>query len=197
MSENNFFDQIGSNDSSEPIDFLGQSTPNKDKSVLNNDTSSEFLHQQDELRLLDHIDKCRADMLAYEQVKLKNIMEDAMIECANKDAKCLLSNAMVNLKKLQMFNQIANDNMTIVVEDTVSLSSHHQPYGYPNATEFVSQDLVSKNFSILSKKMKVINIELSNAVDMISQLEVNLTLARRKYEEIIDGLIKRVSSIKP
>jgi len=100
-----------------------------------------------------------------------------------------LSALMTGLKEQQMALQCACDEVHAHATNAGRLSRNEQPHGYPEVEP--PSEALAKCLAHLEKKVTAAVADLNGVITALEAFERGLTLARRNYETVVDGLRRR------
>jgi hypothetical protein len=102
-------------------------------------------------------------------------------------ARRALSALIVNLNEQKMKLQCVDDEVSLQVANIGRLVEGKPPHGFPAASRPADEPM-GANFGYLAKKLTAANGEIGAVLEGMKSLERELTLVRRQYEQIVDGL---------
>lgn len=137
-----------------------------------------------------HMDRARKQLAGHERNQAALPSEEALRR-GDTDARRALSSLMTSLKAQQMALQVACDDVLLQATNAQKLADGGQPHGYPTADGLAPQDHATKCFEYLGKKVSAAGNDLAQIVTALEGFERELTLARRAYENAVDGLARR------
>jgi hypothetical protein len=142
--------------------------------------------------LRKHMEWARAH-LAQQESKLAELPALEGIDQTDRAGRRSLSALMVALKEQQMNLQCASDEVLLEATNVGRLANGEKPHGYPAANEpLVAETALAKNFAHLQKKLVNAGDALTAVLLALADFERDLTLGRRNYETVVDGLRRHV-----
>jgi hypothetical protein len=155
-------------------------------------------------RLRTHMELARQRLAEYQLGVLKLPQLDELVK-GDTAGRRDLSALMVTLKEQQMALQCACDDLILQESNVGRLANGEQPHGYPAlgtrrapaAPASPARDGsgvpegLAQNLGHLAKKLASIGAGLGESVKAVESFERSLTLARRNYETVVDGLRRR------
>ena len=102
-----------------------------------------------------------------------------------------LSSLMANLKEAQMALQCAIDEVHAHASNALKLTVNEQPHSYPPVGPDRPTAAMVKCLNHLEKKVMSAVGDLNRTSEMLNTFERDLTLTRRNYETVVDGLRRR------
>jgi len=148
---------------------------------LNNANQLKDIEDSD---LQEHMVQARIQLAEYEK-KLEQLPEIKELQNLDTDVRKLLSRLTTSLKSQQMLLQVSCDNIILQATHAQRLSNDEYPYGHQKNASL-------KSFDILGQKMIETGNNLTDIVNVFVAFNRDLTVARRSYEIIVNGLLKRV-----
>jgi hypothetical protein len=140
--------------------------------------------------LVAHMDRARKQLANHERNQAALPSEESLRR-GDTDARRALSSLMTSLKTQQMALQVACDDVLLQATNAQKLADGGQPHGYPAADDLSPQEHAAKSFEYLGKKVSAAGNDLAQIVTALEGFERELTLARRAYENAVDGLARR------
>jgi hypothetical protein len=141
--------------------------------------------------LMDHMRKARLALAAYESERAR-LPSSEVLRRDDTTARRALSGVVTQLKEQQMALQCVRDEVILHATNIERLISGTTPHGYPAQPDPKDRDgVLTRNMSYLMKKVSGAGEELSRIIVYLEDFERGLTLARRNYESVVDGLQRR------
>jgi hypothetical protein len=141
--------------------------------------------------LMDHMHLARRQLAGHD-LELAKLPQPAELERADTDGRRSLSALALSLKEQQMALQCACDAVILEAANVGRLVEGGRLHAYPAPSAALGRDTaVAKNLEHLGKKLSSAGSELSKIAEAFSNFERALTLARRSYEAVVDGLRRR------
>jgi len=153
---------------------------------LNNE---KHLDDLEDRGLMEHMRRAREHFRANaEQEALLPSRED--LQRGDTEGRRALSSLMTKLKEQQMALQCACDEVHAHATNAGRLARNEQPHGYPSVGKPPSE-AAAKCLAHLEKKVMAAVGDLTGIIAALEVFERDLTLARRSYEGVVDGLRRR------
>jgi hypothetical protein len=92
-------------------------------------------------------------------------------------------------KELQMMLRVAFDEVFQQSTNAARISEGGSPHGFPAPG---SANHASACFHTLSRKLAAASEEIEKSITALEEFESKLTIARRSYEFVVDGVVRRV-----
>jgi hypothetical protein len=137
-----------------------------------------------------HMDRARKQLASHE-LALAALPSSSVLQTGNAAVRRALSNLMVSLKNQQMAIQVACDNVLLHATNAQKIADGGQPHGYPATDGGPLPTHVAKTINYLGQQVVSVGNDLTQAVKGLEEFERELTLARRQYENTVDGLVRR------
>ena len=131
----------------------------------------------------------RARLTAAEHEEARNRLPRADdLKRVDTEARRALSALMSALKEQQMRIRCVCDEILLSATNVDRLAAGDQPHGYPSTKDIAVTPVMKKCMDHLRKKIKGSGSELESIKEALDEFERNLTVTRRNYETVVDGL---------
>lgn len=153
---------------------------------LNDERNLEALEDKG---LIEHMRAARRRSRANAEREAR-LPDRATIQCGDVEGRRALSSLMTGLKEQQASLRCVRDEVHAHTANVGLLAKNEQPYGYP-AVEEPPGGAMARCLAHLERRMMSSVADLDAITVALDDLERRLTLARRNYEAVVDGLCRR------
>jgi hypothetical protein len=134
--------------------------------------------------LLAHMDRARKQMSDHAR-GLAALPAEETLQAHDTAARRSLSGLMTSLKAQQMAIRVACDDVLLQATNSQKLAEGGRPHGHPPG------GTAAKSFEIIGEKVSAAGEDLARVAAALGEFERELTLARRAYENAVEGLSRR------
>lgn len=146
--------------------------------------------------LMEHMRRARQQLAAHE-LELARLPTVEELKKNDTAARRALSGVVTSLKTQQMDLQCACDDVLLQATNVERLAGGEKPHGYPaEGVPLHEENPLRKNMKHLAKKINESGATLGNVAAALEAFERDMTLARRSYEAVVDGLCRRLESLE-
>ncbi len=122
-------------------------------------------------------------------------MTPAQIAAEDAGARRALSAVTVTAREHNMQLHTICESVMLQATNVDRLAAGDRPHGYPAAAAAAPGSPAGANLAHLSKQLRQIGQDITDALAKVSAMERDLTTARRQHEKAIDGLRDRHDAI--